>query len=194
MDLGSFLERDQHGRPAHLPVLHRRSSCSGFAQGTIRRLIGIASILFSFLFAANIAEPLGDYLGSNWTQFSKEYSTMIGFGTVFVASAIAFALVAQGLYKPQPLFQKARFARRDHRRHPRPRRGRAHPRRRARSSSTRSSAIPGIAPTRRSCRSCATSGTRSIGSKAAGIFRDTLIPAFFALTGFLVPDWIESAY
>ena len=32
----------------------------GFAQGTIRRLIGIASILFSFLFAANIAEPLGD--------------------------------------------------------------------------------------------------------------------------------------
>ena len=35
----------------------------GFAQGTIRRLIGIASILFSFLFAANIAEPLGEYLG-----------------------------------------------------------------------------------------------------------------------------------
>ena len=35
----------------------------GFAQGTIRRLIGIASILFSFLFAANLAEPLGDFLG-----------------------------------------------------------------------------------------------------------------------------------
>ena len=29
----------------------------GFAQGTIRRLIGIASILFSFLFAANLAAP-----------------------------------------------------------------------------------------------------------------------------------------
>ena len=81
----------------------------GFAQGTIRRLIGIASILFSFLFAANIAEPLGAYLGQNWTQFSKEYSLMIGFGTVFLASAIAFALVAQGLYKSQPLFPKARF-------------------------------------------------------------------------------------
>ena len=35
---------------------------------------------------------------------------MIAFGTVFVASAIAFALVIQGFYKPQPLFQKARFA------------------------------------------------------------------------------------
>jgi uncharacterized membrane protein required for colicin V production len=81
----------------------------GFAQGTIRRLIGIASILFSFLFAANLSEPLGSFLGSNWEQFSREYSYMIGFGTVFVAASLAFALVVQGFYKPQPLFAKARF-------------------------------------------------------------------------------------
>ena len=35
---------------------------------------------------------------------------MVGFGTVFVAASVAFALVIQGFYKPQPLFQKARFA------------------------------------------------------------------------------------
>lgn len=81
----------------------------GFAQGTIRRLIGIGSILFSFFFAANVAGPLGEFLGANWRQFSPEYSYMIGFGTVFVAAALAFALVAQGWYKPQPLFEKARF-------------------------------------------------------------------------------------
>ena len=81
----------------------------GFAQGTIRRLIGIGSILFSFLLAANLAEPLGDFLGANWTQFDKQYSYMIGFLTVFVAAALAFALIAQGFYKPQPLFEKARF-------------------------------------------------------------------------------------
>jgi uncharacterized membrane protein required for colicin V production len=81
----------------------------GFAQGTIRRLIGIGSILFSFLLAANLAGPLSDFLGANWTQFSKDYSYMIGFLTVFVAAAIAFAVVAQGWYKPQPLFEKARF-------------------------------------------------------------------------------------
>ena len=81
----------------------------GFAQGTIRRLIGIGSILFSFFFAANLAGPLGDFLGANWRQFRPEYSYMIGFGTVFVAAALAFALVAQGWYKPQPLFEKARF-------------------------------------------------------------------------------------
>jgi membrane protein required for colicin V production len=82
----------------------------GFAQGTIRRLIGIGAILFSFLFAANAAEPLGTFLGNNWTQFAKQYSYMIGFGTIFVAASLAFALVVQGFYKPQPLFEKARFA------------------------------------------------------------------------------------
>ena len=65
----------------------------GFAQGTIRRLLGIGSILFSWFLAANLAQPLSEFLGANWTQFPKEYSYMIGFLTVFVASAIAFALV-----------------------------------------------------------------------------------------------------
>lgn len=82
----------------------------GFAQGAIRRMIGIAAILFSFLLAANLYEPLGGFLGSNWGQFSRQYSYMIGFGTVFVAAVVAFALVAQGFYKPQPLFAKARWA------------------------------------------------------------------------------------
>lgn len=81
----------------------------GFAQGTIRRLIGIGAVLFSFFFAANIAEPLGNFLGANWTQFPKQYSYMVGFLTVFVAATVAFALVVQGFYKPQPLFEKARF-------------------------------------------------------------------------------------
>ena len=81
----------------------------GFAQGTIRRVIGIASILFSFLLAATLSEPLGSFLGSNWGQFSRQYAYMIGFGTVFVAAALAFALVAQGFYKPVPLFARARF-------------------------------------------------------------------------------------
>ena len=81
----------------------------GFAQGTIRRLIGLASILFSFLLAANLADPLGTFLANNWTDQSKQYSYMIGFLTVFVAASLAFAIVIQGFYRPQPLFEKARF-------------------------------------------------------------------------------------
>jgi uncharacterized membrane protein required for colicin V production len=165
----------------------------GFAQGTIRRLIGIASILFSFLFAANIAEPLGSYLGQNWTQFSKEYSLMIGFGTVFLASAIAFALVAQGLYKSQPLFPKARFVDEliggilglvqaalifgavliilD-------------------SFFT----LHGIAEDPQELPFLRDLWTALDGSNAATLFRETLIPAFFAVFGFLIPDWLEVYY
>ena len=82
----------------------------GYFQGTIRRLLGIASILFSFLVAANVREPLGQFLAQNWRQFPTEYAYMIGFLTVFLAGTIAFTVVIQGFYKTQPLFEKQRFA------------------------------------------------------------------------------------
>jgi membrane protein required for colicin V production len=78
----------------------------GFVQGTVRRLLGIAAILFSFLLAANLRGPLGNFLASNWTQFEREYAVMVGFGTVFVASSIAFTLVIQGFYKKTPLSER----------------------------------------------------------------------------------------
>ena len=82
----------------------------GFIQGTIRRVLGIASMLFSFLLAANLRDPLGQFLAANWGQFVHEYSVMVGFGTVFVAATIAFTLIIQGFYHHQPLFEKATFA------------------------------------------------------------------------------------
>jgi uncharacterized membrane protein required for colicin V production len=82
----------------------------GFIQGTIRRVLGIASMLFSFLLAANLRDPLGNFLAANWRQFVPEYSVMVGFGTVFAAATIAFTLIIQGFYHHQPLFEKATFA------------------------------------------------------------------------------------
>jgi uncharacterized membrane protein required for colicin V production len=82
----------------------------GFIQGTIRRILGIAAMLFSFLFAANLREPLGGYLAANWNQFPDEYAVMLGFLIVFVAATVAFTLVIQGFYKKQSLFKKATFA------------------------------------------------------------------------------------
>lgn len=82
----------------------------GFAQGTLRRVVGIGSILFSFLFAMNLGATIGPFLADHWTQFPREYAFMVGYGTVFAASGIALALVVQAYYKPQQLFQKARFA------------------------------------------------------------------------------------
>jgi uncharacterized membrane protein required for colicin V production len=79
----------------------------GFIQGTIRRLLGLASMLFSFLLAANLREPLGTFLAANWNQFPDEYAVMLGFLIVFIAATIAFTLVIQGFYHRQPLFEKA---------------------------------------------------------------------------------------
>jgi uncharacterized membrane protein required for colicin V production len=165
----------------------------GFAQGTIRRLIGIASILFSFLFAANVAEPLGDFLAANWTNQRPEYSYMIGFGTVFVAAALAFAIVVQGFYRPQPLFQRARFV---------------------------DEIIGGVLGILQAAiilgaiviildsyyrLSGIPQGTAELqfprdlwnlldGSAIVDAFRTTLIPGFFVLTGLFIPDKIEALY
>jgi uncharacterized membrane protein required for colicin V production len=82
----------------------------GFAQGTIRRVLGLASMLFSFLFAANLRDSLGAYLAINWNQFPDEYAVMLGFGIVFTAATIAFTLIIQGFYHKQQLFKKATVA------------------------------------------------------------------------------------
>ena len=78
----------------------------GYIQGTIRRVLGLAAMLFSFLLAANLRDPLGGYLATQWNQFPDEYAMMLGFGIVFVAATIAFTLIIQGFYHRQALFKK----------------------------------------------------------------------------------------
>jgi len=78
----------------------------GYIQGTVRRLLGIASILFSFVLAAQLHGPLGDFLAQNWEQFPESYSRMIGMGAVFVAATIGFTIAIQAFYRVVPLFQK----------------------------------------------------------------------------------------
>src|SRR5215211_5878719 len=159
----------------------------GFAQGIIRRLLGIGSMLFSFLLAANVAKPLSDFLAANWTQFVPEYSYMIGFLTIFVAGVVAFALVIQSYYQPQPLFRRARFA-----------------------DEIIGGLLglleaalllgivlvildsfflnPGIAPDPQELPFLREIWNALDGSKTADVFRSTLIPAFFFVFGFFVPD------
>ncbi|MEA2608667.1 MAG: hypothetical protein QOJ75_910 [Chloroflexota bacterium] len=192
MNLGDFLAGI--GTPDLLIVVYFIAFfVLGFAQGTIRRLIGILCVLFSFLFAANLADPLGRFLGDNWTQFPRQYSYMIGFGTIFVAAVIAFALVVQSYYKPQQLFKKARFADEvlggilglvqaaiifgavliilD--------------------SFFR---IPGIAPDAQELPFLRDFWGGLDGTKTASFFRTVLIPDTFLVIGFLIPSNLQSLY
>ena len=81
----------------------------GFMQGTIRRLLGLGSMAFSFLFAANLTNVVGPFLADNWNQFPNEYAVMLGFLIVFVAANVAFSLILQGFYHHTPLFPKYNF-------------------------------------------------------------------------------------
>jgi uncharacterized membrane protein required for colicin V production len=81
----------------------------GFMQGTIRRLLGLGAMAFSFLFAASLRDVIGPFLAANWNQFPDEYAVMLGFLIVFVAANVAFTLIIQAFYHRQPLFQKYTF-------------------------------------------------------------------------------------
>lgn len=78
----------------------------GYMQGVIRRLLGIASLLLSLLVAAQIRTPLGDFLTTNWTQYSPQYNHMLAFGSVFLAGAVASTIALQLFFKPTPLFAR----------------------------------------------------------------------------------------
>lgn len=78
----------------------------GYIQGTIRRLMGTLSFIFSFFLAALLSVPMGDFLKSYWTNYPDEYSVMIGFLALFGAAIVAFFLVIQGTYTKTELFSR----------------------------------------------------------------------------------------
>jgi uncharacterized membrane protein required for colicin V production len=78
----------------------------GYAQGIVRRLLGIGAILFSLFLAAQTRQPVGQYLADQWTTIPQSYSYMVAFGAVFVAAAVAISLGIQLAYRPAPVFEK----------------------------------------------------------------------------------------
>jgi uncharacterized membrane protein required for colicin V production len=165
----------------------------GFAQGTIRRLLGIASILFSFLLAGQLRDPLGAFLAKNWTQFPSQYSYMLAYLFVFVFATILFSIIIQSFYKHQPLFEKSRFGDEilggvlgvlqgvlligigivilD-------------------SYFT----IPGLEVSPNELGVLRSVFDWYDPSAIAGLFRDTLIPAAFVILGPLIPDEVKSSF
>ncbi|MGD0861788.1 MAG: CvpA family protein [Candidatus Limnocylindrales bacterium] len=72
---------------------------AGALQGAIRRILGIVSMVFAFLLAANLRDPVGDYLADHWQQFPSGYNHLIAFIGLFCVLWIAFSVLIQGFYK-----------------------------------------------------------------------------------------------
>ncbi len=71
----------------------------GVAQGGIRRLLGIISIMFAFLLAANARDTAGDFLAHNWTQFDTGTNRLLAFVIIFGVGGVGFSVLIQGFYK-----------------------------------------------------------------------------------------------
>jgi uncharacterized membrane protein required for colicin V production len=78
----------------------------GYAQGVVRRLLGIAAILFAIVLGSYLRAPLGAYLANEWSSIDDTYSFMVAFGAVFVATAVTLSIGIQITYRPAPLFQR----------------------------------------------------------------------------------------
>jgi uncharacterized membrane protein required for colicin V production len=78
----------------------------GYAQGIVRRLLGIAAILFSLVLAAQLRAPLGDYLAKEWTTSTAGYAHMVAFGAIFAAAAITISVGIQLSYRPAPIIDR----------------------------------------------------------------------------------------
>jgi uncharacterized membrane protein required for colicin V production len=78
----------------------------GYAQGLVRRLLGIGAIIFSLILGAQLRQPLGGYLANEWSGIAASYSFMVAFGAVFAAAAITLSLGIQITYRPAPLFPR----------------------------------------------------------------------------------------
>lgn len=165
----------------------------GFMQGIVRRLLGIASILFSFFFAAQVREPFGEFLSENWTYLHPDYNAMIGFLATFLVASFGFTVAMQLFYRTVPLFAKYPvideilggilglvqgivilavlimildpfFE------------------------------IPGIPTVGREFPFVRELHAAIDGSAVAGWFRETVIPVILAVFGFLIPDGVKAVF
>ena len=78
----------------------------GYAQGVVRRLLGIAAIIFSLVLGSYLRPSFGAYLANEWSGLDDAYSFMVAFGAVFIAAAVTLSIGIQITYRPAPLFQK----------------------------------------------------------------------------------------
>ncbi len=79
----------------------------GYIQGTLRRLLGLATALLSLLIALNLRDPFGAWLAQYWTLLPKPYVSMVALGGSFLTIYIAGSITIQTFYRKTALFAKA---------------------------------------------------------------------------------------
>jgi uncharacterized membrane protein required for colicin V production len=76
----------------------------GVMQGAIRSLLGIVGVLLAFVVAANVRDPLGNFLADNWTQFPHDYNHMLAFLIIFVLLTVGAILALMLLLRRTDIY------------------------------------------------------------------------------------------
>ena len=79
---------------------------AGWIQGALRRLIGLAAIVLSFIVAANARGILSGWLEAYWIGTPRAWVEMVAFGALFVAFALLSAFFIQMLYRHTPIVKR----------------------------------------------------------------------------------------
>jgi uncharacterized membrane protein required for colicin V production len=78
----------------------------GWLQGAIRQLLSIAGLLASFLLAAGLRQPLGDFLARNWTFNDRGFDFMLALLALGLAIAITVQIGIQAFYRRVVIHQR----------------------------------------------------------------------------------------
>jgi uncharacterized membrane protein required for colicin V production len=71
----------------------------GWFQGAVRQLLGIAAFLLAFLLAANLRDPLGDFLARSWTFYDREFNFTLALLALWIAFSVTFQIGIQAFYR-----------------------------------------------------------------------------------------------
>jgi uncharacterized membrane protein required for colicin V production len=71
----------------------------GWFQGAIRQLIGIAAFVVAFLLAANLRDPLGDFLARNWTFWDRQFNLTLALLGLWIAFSVTLQIGIQAFYR-----------------------------------------------------------------------------------------------
>lgn len=80
----------------------------GWIQGVIRQLLGLGAYVAAFVLAANLRDPLGDFLSRSWTFFAPEFNSMVALLALWIAISITLTIAIQMFYRRVPIV--SRFA------------------------------------------------------------------------------------
>jgi uncharacterized membrane protein required for colicin V production len=71
----------------------------GWFQGAVRQILSIAAFVVAFLLAANLRDPLGDFLARNWTFWDREFNLTLALLGLWITFSVTLQIGILSFYR-----------------------------------------------------------------------------------------------